>query len=254
MRYAAAIVAAALALAVPGHVRADWDPGDGHKMHHPQLPDPYGWDVMFTDPFQLADDWMCSKSGPVSDIHLWFSSQGDEQFAIETVNVAIYGNGPDPDGAGPAIGQPGGFLWSGSFDRDAFTQRVYDVGQQGFYNPFFQDVAPDDHFVIFQINIVDIPRPFEQTEGDIYWLVASVWEPSLQVALGWKTSRDYFGSPAMFFDVLGTGQWQPLFDPDWPSPPLPELPLDLAFVITPEPATLSLLALGGLALIRRKRH
>jgi len=24
---------------------ADWAPGDPHKMHFPQEPDPYGWDV-----------------------------------------------------------------------------------------------------------------------------------------------------------------------------------------------------------------
>ena len=26
---------------------ADWDEGDDHKMHWPQLPDPQGWDVAF---------------------------------------------------------------------------------------------------------------------------------------------------------------------------------------------------------------
>jgi len=32
-----------------GPVRADWDPGDGHKMHFPQLPDPEGWDVRISN-------------------------------------------------------------------------------------------------------------------------------------------------------------------------------------------------------------
>jgi hypothetical protein len=56
---------------------ADWNPGDGHKMHFPQLPDEDGWDVNATtngDPYVcLADDWMCSQTGPVEDIHFWGS-------------------------------------------------------------------------------------------------------------------------------------------------------------------------------------
>jgi hypothetical protein len=49
---------------------ADWEPSDGHKMHFPQMPDPVGWDVNFHD-FYLADDWRCSETGPVTDIHFW---------------------------------------------------------------------------------------------------------------------------------------------------------------------------------------
>ena len=40
-------VLAVMAMVAPAAV-ADWDPGDGHKMHYPQLPDPNGWDVNFT--------------------------------------------------------------------------------------------------------------------------------------------------------------------------------------------------------------
>ena len=54
-------------------VLADWDPGDGHKMHFPQLPDEEGWDVNATFPKVLADDWTCSGTGWVEDIHFWGS-------------------------------------------------------------------------------------------------------------------------------------------------------------------------------------
>jgi hypothetical protein len=56
---------------------ADWDPGDPYKMHYPQLPDPEGWDVNFSPPLVPAGDWLCTRTGPVSDIHFWFSSQLD---------------------------------------------------------------------------------------------------------------------------------------------------------------------------------
>ena len=52
------------------------DAWDHHKMHFPQLPDEDGWDVSsgYTGQMQcLADDWMCSESGYVTDIHFWGS-------------------------------------------------------------------------------------------------------------------------------------------------------------------------------------
>ncbi|MCJ7578787.1 MAG: hypothetical protein MUO91_10085, partial [candidate division Zixibacteria bacterium] len=44
-----------------------------HKMHFPQLPDLEGWDVYAVYPKTLADDWKCSATGPVTDIHFWGS-------------------------------------------------------------------------------------------------------------------------------------------------------------------------------------
>jgi hypothetical protein len=44
-----------------------------HKMHFPQLPDLEGWDVYAVYPKTLADDWQCSETGEVLDIHFWGS-------------------------------------------------------------------------------------------------------------------------------------------------------------------------------------
>ena len=52
-----------------------WRPGDRHKMHFPQLPDESGWDVRATRPVVLGDDWRCSETGWVKDIHFWGSWQ-----------------------------------------------------------------------------------------------------------------------------------------------------------------------------------
>jgi hypothetical protein len=46
-----------------------------HKMHFPQLPDPTGWDVRA---YCIEDDWQCSETGYVSDIHFWGSWHADE--------------------------------------------------------------------------------------------------------------------------------------------------------------------------------
>ncbi len=48
-----------------------WQTGDDYKMHYPQLPDSSGWDVNATWPVVLADDWLCSETGWVKDLHFW---------------------------------------------------------------------------------------------------------------------------------------------------------------------------------------
>jgi len=40
-------------------------------MHYPQLPDTDGWDVDATMPITVVDDWTCSETGWVKDIHFW---------------------------------------------------------------------------------------------------------------------------------------------------------------------------------------
>jgi len=70
-------------LATP--VLADWQPGDGHKMHFPQLPDEDGWDVNASSGLCLADDWQCSQTGPVEDIHFWGSWMHGDVGQIESL-------------------------------------------------------------------------------------------------------------------------------------------------------------------------
>jgi hypothetical protein len=63
---------AACVLATPAVVLADWDVGDGAKMHAPQLPDPNGWDVSWYfdvgEPIELADDWQCPADALVTKL------------------------------------------------------------------------------------------------------------------------------------------------------------------------------------------
>jgi hypothetical protein len=50
-----------------------------HKMHYPQLPDPGGWDVNATgnvslpNSIMLADDFRCTETGYIDDMHFWGS-------------------------------------------------------------------------------------------------------------------------------------------------------------------------------------
>ena len=228
-------------------VLADWDPGDPFKMDYPQLPDPDGWDVNFVNPKVLADDWLCTQTGPVSDIHFWMSSRKDEPFHLLNIHVSIHTD----DVTGP-FSKPGDLLWQRDFQPPLFTVRDYGTGIQGWLdpNPVPPVVEPNDHLKFYQVNIEDIFDPFPQKEGTVYWLDLTVFGLGLTgvpAQLGWKTSLNHFRDDAVWADFGSAAVWQPLSDP------FTGETLDLAFVITPEPGTLCLLALGGLALLRRKR-
>jgi len=198
---------------------ADWDPGDGHKMHWPQLPDPNGWDVDFGW-WALGDDWECSETGTVDDIHFWISFYNDEVVdPIPWIKVSIWSNNPHgPQG----WSEPLNMLWTRTFDPGQFTIRDPEFGDQGWLIPPYMEFYPNNHLMYFQVNIQDIDDPFEQVEGEIYWLVIQM--PFEQEwIVGWKTTLIdlQFQDFAVWSAEPGYEWW--------------EIPgFDLAFVITGE--------------------
>lgn len=250
-----AIVCGFVTVIVAASVRADWVPGDPYKMHYPQLPDPFGWDVNGTFRNVLADDWRCIETGPVSDIHLWGSWHQDVEGLIDRVHVSIHRDIPADPTNPDSYSQPGPLLWERDFFAGDFVYRPYGTGQQGWYDPATGQLNVPDHNVFHQINIVDIKDPFVQQVGQIYWLDVSVeaTDPAGAIAQwGWKTSLEHFNDDAVWgvYNAVGVVDfWNELRDPTT------GVSLDMAFVITPEPATLALLACGGLAaMIRRRRR
>lgn len=246
------VVVVALVGFLSGVARADWFEGDDHKMHYPQLPDPFGWDVNATYPKVLADDWQCSETGPVSDVHLWGSwefGQGEASL-ITRIHLSIHSNIPETATGG--FSMPGDLLWERDFFTGEFTMiDPYGTGDQGWYDPNTGEFRPSDHDLFNQINFVDIRDPFIQTQGEIYWLDVSVETVTESIKWGWKTTQDHFMDDAVWADVIddpgGITQWQELRDPTDES-------LDLAFVITPEPATLVVLALGLIPVLLKRRR
>jgi hypothetical protein len=227
----------ALLLGTP--VAADWIPGDPYKMHFPQLPDPQGWDVNATFPKVLADDWLCTESGFVDDIHFWGSWREDLVAPISGIHLSIHANIPeDPS-------RPGELLWERDFLPGEWTERDAGTGDQGWYDPNTGQWFRPDHFMYYQYNFVDIPDPFYQERDTIYWLDISVMVEDPIAQWGWKTSLEHFMDDAVWGD-FELPQWEPLFDP------ITGETLDLAFVITPEPTALAMLALGTLTFLRRR--
>lgn len=254
-----AVVACAAAPAL-----ADWNVGDPHKMHFPQLPDQYGIDVNFRSPIVLADDWKCSETGPVTDIHFWFSAQNDWfdisqplTSQIFNIHTSIHGDIPADPGDPTSYSRPiDPAYWERDFaptQPEVKIRRWLPDGDQAWYDPTIPMFVPADHFKIYQVNITGIPNPFTQQQGTIYWLDLSI--SSVQ-PLGWKTAdtakypAPYTGKHYLDDAVWRApgAAWTPLYDP---RDPAQHVSLDLAFVITPEPAAALLLLAGALCVRRR---
>ena len=147
------------------------------KSGNPQFPDPTGWDVNFTAPAILGDDWICNESGPVEDFHFWISwfndmIPDDLGGAIQQFDVMIYSDIP-ANQSQTDYSMPGELLWSRSFLSDEFTWEPAFEHLQGWDDPYDGFADPWNHYKCFRIDIDNFDDPFIQQEGTIYWLVIS---------------------------------------------------------------------------------
>ena len=205
------LIVCIMAFAMLGGVaKADWQPSDGHKMHFPQLPNPEGWDVSATGnnvqfpPLVLADDWMCSETGWVKDIHFWGSWKGDDIGEIISFHLSIHADIP-ADQSPYGYSMPGPILWAADLFQGDWIEAGPFPGPQGWYDPYIDFFEFPDHGMYFQYNVF-IPEPFwfPQEAGTIYWLDISaiVADPEF-TQWGWKTSIEHWNDDGVFsFGVL----------------------------------------------------
>jgi PEP-CTERM motif len=308
MKYTLTALVAVVALAFSAApAAADWNVGDPYKMHFPQLPDltPLGVDVLATYPYPfvfppaepfgkiLADDWKCTETGPVRDIHIW-GSWLENRYPINTATgnldpaqvrfkLSIHENLP-PVAGGPDYSRPGKELWRAYFG--AGDPRVVARPLTVNVDEYFWDPNPQPHGevlgkdnVVWQYNFVLAATDpvFTQRAGQIYWLdVMADPQPgqpgTLPPLFGWKTADRFkypdnpnglhFEDDAVFADISAPNApadalaWRPL--KYWDGHPYAGQSMDLAFVITPEPGTWVMLVGAGLlglaAYVRRRRN
>ena len=190
---------------------ADWDPEDGHKMHFPQLPDPNGWDVHATAPIELADDWRCSETGYVKDIHFWGSWLGDQKGIITSFKITIYKDIP-ADQSPTGYSMPGKELWSREVED--WVERGPYYGDQGWYwceDDYYQW---HDHQQYYQYNVFLAEPWLLQEYCNIYWLGISANIQQGTGTWGWKSSKNHWNDDAAW-RAPGT-QWIDMWEPEPP--------------------------------------
>lgn len=262
---------------------ADWEPWQTHKMHWPQFPDltPTGLDVDATGdvpytPNHLADDFLCTATGPITDIHIWGSflndrppegPDGQPDPGGMVFRLSIHADFPDPDGPGPEYSRPlmDPPPWQMEFAPGDPNYRVRlwaDGLDERYWNPTDPALPLEPDTVCWQFNFfIDEAEAFRQKEGEIYWLDVQAWDPQGLARWGWKTTNpietEHFNDDAVFWDPSLPpdqllGQWNELRYPL--GHPFEGQSIDLAFVITPEPTTWVLIGLGTAALAFRRRR
>jgi hypothetical protein len=225
---------------LPNYVESIWseplavtigEPTYDHKMHFPQMPDEDGWAVSATyvDEFgsgiALADDWMCSESGPVADIRFWGAWKQGIEGTIDSFWIRIHEDIP-ADQSPTGYSMPGELLWW----REIFSWETTPLvgAWQGWFCVESETWDVNDHNNYYQYDIVDIQQPFIQQEGSIYWLSIEtnvLYEDSYQPVWGWKSSEDHWNDDAVS-RFSSDYNWDELYEP-----PNFIQSLDLSFVI-----------------------
>jgi len=193
-----------------------------HKMHFPQLPDFEGWDVDAKYPKTLADDWQCSRTGPVLDIHFWGSWKdidGDpetDDFYTPLPHFLLSIHRNIPADADTPYSRPGELVWwwQGEIPGTPFEPPA----MEHWYDPNVDTFYCNDHVAYWRYDFLfdqaDPPAdPFFQYEDSIYWLdISTLYIPS-PYSWGWKTSRDHFMDDAVYTDNHPAGPWFEMYEP-----------------------------------------
>lgn len=237
--------------------RADWPNANKTKYYQPPDLTPTSYNVLAAQPpagagiglpLILADDFPCTETGFITDIHIWASWLGDTATAnIPDIPITL-GFWSDVPATPGNPSHPGALLWSRTFLPGGAIPGHYKKVPAGsppspFWNPdpFPAGSIMGTDFIVWQYNFYpDTQQPlFEQmgtaTVPTNYWL--SVTAGANVVAFGWRTSADHHGDDAVFGHLTATGipagDWQELFDPIQ----IPSKSLDLAFALTTTPQT-----------------
>ena len=228
-----ALLIGVLWLSSAGAQSCDWQRGDLHKMHWPQLPDmsATGMDVSLSRTI-LADDFKCTASGPINAIHLWGSflddnlpKAGSDSLTFE---VSIYSDIPAEKGQWSRPDEP---LWTRVFRPGEYTSQWVHDGPEGWYDPVRNLYLPDNHRQAFQYSFCVDAEPFIQEAGTVYWLVVKHLSESPNFTFGWKSTpwRLHWNDDAVYQHSQDRGWLEMTYPREHRDA---GETLDLAFVIT----------------------
>ena len=240
VKYVLAVFAVSLLVLAPVAL-ADWDESIPAKWV--QMPDEteLGIDVNASYGLILADDFLCTETGPITGIHIWGSWLYDilpmGRPDSCTFVLSLHYDIPDSESS-TGYSMPGDVIVYKIFRPGDYTARIWTQGiQEGWMDP------PDNYFwpadqVIWQYNFPILDGEFFQ-EGTVdspivYWLDVKAIPWDDQARFGWKTARDHWNDDAVWGqgDEPYYGPWGELRYP--PGHEMAGQSIDLAFVIVGE--------------------
>jgi hypothetical protein len=200
-------------------------------LQPPDLPE--GIDVDATDDGLaastqiLADDFPCTTTGPITDIHIWASWFKDEPPDGDPRNVeitlSIHEDIPAVPGDPDSYSMPGPVRWWRTFRPGEFGVEQLQAYRQGYFMPCTGDWFPDNHNNAYRYDFYINPDEAFIQQGSpdkpvIYWLdvQAKPQSATQSTRFGWKTSTREFQDVAVFgigqepFD----GPWRPMYHPE----------------------------------------
>ena len=174
-----------------------------------QLPDlnETGIDVNATIDWILADDYLCTQSGPIVEVHVFGSwlydylPFGDDP---ENVKFTLSFHADIPAGTGGVnYSRPGNVLWWRTFQPGEFTAEEYATNiMEGWMNPPDMYFFPADSTCWLYKFPIDAAEAFHQegTPSDslVYWLDVQADPYDLEAQFGWKTSLDHWNDDAVW--------------------------------------------------------
>jgi hypothetical protein len=215
------------------------DEGEPYKwLQEPDL-SRTGIDVNATEPFILADDWLCQEPGRIDEIHIWGSWLNDyypfqeDPGAVDFI-LSIHADIPaseNPDG----YSIPGPVLWewafpAGSFDVVPWAENI----TEGWLDPPDGYLFPADWTCWEYVFSVPPDVAFHQVgmpdSNVVYWLDVQAFPHDPAALFGWKTTLDHWNDDA----VWGQGAEPypgPWFELRYPSGQYAGESIDLAFML-----------------------
>lgn len=193
-------------------------------------------------PWLLADDFVCTNTGPISDIHLWGSWLNNQPLTNSlTFWIALFSD--QPTNANNPFSHPNILLWSQCFTPGEYAEESVGTGTENFLDPGPPSIiGPEQQIWYYCFN--PSPPPIQYgtaTAPSNYWLAvyATLPSTSLPYYYGWKTTTNVqhdisvhtvWTLPPCPTNLTGItlGGWTPNYAP---SPAAPQ-PLDLAFKLT----------------------
>ena len=185
----------------------------------------------------LADDFPCTNSGPITDIHLWGSWLFDAVDTNATYTLAIWSDAPT-NATGLNYSRPDQLLWTQTYGSGQYALCPYANQIENFYDgdsailgaPSLIGGSSNLFYLCFDASPTNT---FQQTgkpnAKTNYWLSVTVQSFAGNRYFGWKSSATAYNDAAVaafngnFYPL--PGDWHPMTDPQG-------IPLNMAFKIT----------------------